>query len=315
MKRQRKVMLLVHPQMRPDVFRPRGATERDIWKTLRKAGHRVEVTPLDSDLGVLDRDLARLRPDVVFNLLEEFREEGVFDFHPVAYLEARGVPYTGSNPRGLIVSRHKEWAVRIARGAGVRTPKSFSSGARFPAFVKYVREHASRGLTKKSRVNSARELADVRSAMKARFPGQTMAQEFIKGLDVTVSVYGNSRAKVLPAWNLNLRGGDNFATERIKFSPKTRRSRGIRAFRYAGPALRELNDSARKLYAEFDLSGYARMDFRVDEYGHAFFIDVNANPNLAIDEDFARAAKSVGLNYPELLDTVMKLALNYRPRI
>lgn len=315
MKRKLKVMLLAHPQMRPDVLKPRGATERDVWKTLRDLGHTVEVTALNDGLEPLDRELARFKPDIAFNLLEEFRDEGIFDFHPVSYLEARGIAYTGCNPRGLIVSRHKEWAVRIARGENVLTPDTREGSSRFPAFVKYVREHASRGLTSQNKVESKAELRRVRSAMARKFPGQMVVQEFVRGTDVSVSVYGNSKVVVLPPWKLNLGNANSFATERIKFSAKARRLRGVRAYRYSGPAKTQLISSARKLYAAFDLSGYARMDFRVSEGGQAYFIDVNANPNLARDEDFARAAKVEGLAYPELIDKILKLGLDYQPRI
>ncbi len=110
-------MLLVHPQMRPDRFKPRGPTELDVWKALRRLGYLVEVTALQTDLRQLDLQLARTNPSVVFNLLEEFRDEGIYDFHPVSFLEALGVPFTGCNPRGLAITRNKEWAVHIARGA------------------------------------------------------------------------------------------------------------------------------------------------------------------------------------------------------
>jgi D-alanine-D-alanine ligase len=108
----------------------------------------------------------------------------------------------------------------------------------------------------------------------------------------------------LAPWRLNLGGGDAFATERIKFNPGMRRRRGIRAFRYTGPAAAKLVEDAKKLYSAFELSGYARLDFRVSPSGEAYFIDVNANPNLAKDEDFACAARFAKMEYPALIEEI-----------
>ncbi len=317
MKRNLKVMLLVHPQMRPDRPKASGPTEKDVWRTLKKMGCRVGVTPLRDDLRRFDRDLAEQRPDVVFNLLEEFRDEGVYDFHAVTYLESVGIAYTGCNPRGLIVSRNKAWATQIALGIGIEAPATFprTGSVRYPAFVKYVREHASRGLTQKSRVRDAGELQKTVAGMLKKYPGEIAIQEFVPGEDVTVSVYGNARPVALPPWRLSMGHADAFATERVKFNPETRRRRGIRAYRYVGPEAGALMTRAKKLYAAFDLSGYARLDFRLTPEGRAYFIDVNANPNLAHDEDFARAAGHSGLKFPDLLKKILTLARDYKPRV
>ena len=317
MKRSLKVMLLVHPQMRPDLASPKGATEVDVWRALKSLGCRVEICGLRDDLPQFDAELSRHKPDVVFNLLEEFRDEGVFDFHAISFLEAMGIPYTGCNPRGLIVSRNKSWAVQIARGMKVNSPDIFGEGAKikYPAFVKFVREHASRGLTERSRVNSAQELAKTRASMRRKYPGELTVQEFVRGEDVTVSIYGNAAPVALAPWRLSMADADQFATERIKFNSRTRHRKGIRAYRYRGPAASDLSQQARKLYVAFDLSGYARLDFRVTPEGEAFFIDVNANPNLAEGEDFASAARFAKIEYVGLIEEILKLARNYKPKI
>lgn len=310
-------MLLVHPQMRPDRRNSKGTTERDVWEALKKLGLTVEVICLSEDLRSFDKALANFKPDVVFNLLEEFRSEAVYDFHAVSYLEALGVPYTGCNPRGLIVSRNKIWAVKIAKSLNILTPEIYSSvnGTKFPAFVKFVREHASRGLTERNRVRTKPELKKITKQMKKKFPGELVVQEFVPGEDVTVSVFGNEKLVALEPWRLNLRDAESFATERIKFSAKSRAKKGIRAYRYTRDNALELKKRACELYTAFDLSGYARFDFRVNPNGTPFFIDVNANPNLARGEDFSSAAEFADLSYPELIQTLLKLGRNYSPKV
>lgn len=321
MARKQKVMILTHPDLRPDLKGAAKGTERDVYLTLKKLGYATSVVSLRENLEELDRDLAHFKPDVVFNLLEEFRNEGVFDFHAVSKLEALGIPYTGCNPRGLIVSRNKFWVSQIARGAGVETPNTHLVGGtkiptsiRFPAFVKFNREHASMGITEKNRVlNSQQALREVRR-LRRRMKGEVLIQEFIPGQDVSVAVLGNEKLQVFPPWTLKLGSESGFATERIKFSAILRRRNGIRALRYRGDAGKPAQEAALKLFHAMDLNGYARFDFRVCG-DRSYIVDVNANPNIAKSEDFACSARAFGVEYDQLIVKFLNLAKAYRPKI
>lgn len=311
-----KVLLLVHPQMRPDRADGGGATEGDVWAALGRLGHIREVCAVQDDADEFERRVNEFKPNVVFNLLEEFLDEGVFDFHLVTRLESRGIAYTGCNPRGLIVSRNKVWANHIAAGCGVPTPNYYGGRDKinFPVFVKYSREHASRGITAQNKVGSASELRKLRTRMRGQFNGHLLVQEFIPGVDVTVPVFGNNRPQALQPWILHLGGESEFATERLKFSAKWRKRAGIRATRFRGKQASAMQRAAIQLYSACDLSGYARVDFRLAKDGKFYFIDINANPNLARNEDFASAAKLAGFTYDKLIQRILELARSYSPK-
>lgn len=319
MARLKKIMLLVHPDLRPDERSSAKGTERDVWLSLRKLGFQAEAVSLRHDVDELDKALTRFKPDVVFNLLEEFRDEGVFDFHAVSRLEALGIPYTGCNPRGLIVSRNKFWVSQIARGAGVSSPvTSLLNGKpkpdiRYPAFVKFNREHASLGITGANRVLNSKQLLKEARRMRAKLDGEILVQEFIPGEDVSVAVLGNDRAKVLPPWTLRLSSPNKFATERVKFSAELRKKNGIRAIRYSGRAGETAQRDALQLFRLMDLNGYARFDFRIAG-DRSYIVDVNANPNLARQEDFASSARAASIGYDDLILSILKLATSYTPK-
>jgi D-alanine-D-alanine ligase len=61
------------------------------------------------------------------------------------------------------------------------------------------------------------------------------------------------------------------------------------------------------------MSGYARLDYRVTDDGEAYLLEANPNPQIAKDEDFALSAKHMGVEYPELIERLMRFGISYTP--
>ena len=124
--RKLKILVLTHPDLvPPDVASSLSAreafeikTEADVISTLRKLGHDVHVLGVQWELRPVREAVDVLNPDIVFNLLEEFHGETVYDHNVVGFLELMKVPYTGCNPRGLMLSRGKALSKKLlATGA------------------------------------------------------------------------------------------------------------------------------------------------------------------------------------------------------
>src|ERR1044071_2883851 len=119
MKRLR-ILVLMHEDLVPpdplngqEVAGAEWKTEYDVVSTLRKLGHDVKPLGVKSDLGVLRSAIEDWQPQIAFNLLEEFDGVATYDQNVVAYLELLRVPYTGCNPRGLMLSRDKALSKKI----------------------------------------------------------------------------------------------------------------------------------------------------------------------------------------------------------
>ena len=69
----------------------------------------------------------------------------------------------------------------------------------------------------------------------------------------------------------------------------------------------------KRVYRTLDLSGYARIDLRMDESGRVFVIEANPNPQLAYGEDFAESAERAGVSYEDLLQQILLAGLRWRP--
>ena len=83
-----------------DIEKHRIKTEYDVVSTLRADGHEVRQLGVSDDVRVIRETVEGWKPQIVFNLLEEFQGEAVFDHNVVSFLELLGVPYTGCSPRG-----------------------------------------------------------------------------------------------------------------------------------------------------------------------------------------------------------------------
>jgi D-alanine-D-alanine ligase len=305
-------------------------TEYDVISTLRTIGHDVQV------LGVLD-SLSELRvaltaepkPDVVFNLLEEFDGIVTYDQHVVAFLELMRQPYTGCNPRGLLLSRDKvickqllafhriptpQFAV-FRRGYKLQLPKKL----RYPLFVKSTTEDASLGIAQASVVDDPQRLRERIEFMFEQVKSDALVEEYIEGRELYVGVMGNERLTRLPVWEMQFGSMPDtlsaIATRKVKWDRRYQEKYGIttRAAADLSPALEaHLDRLSRRMYRALHLSGYARMDFRVREDGSVFVLEANANPNLAKDEDFAESARSAGTGFQPLLERIMTLGVGYQ---
>ena len=144
-------------------------------------------------------------------------------------------------------------------------------------------------------------------------------ERYIAGRELYVGIIGNSRLSVFPVWELHFtKRGDEvhrIATERVKWSAKYQRKYGIKTREAKLPedvALR-IQYLCKRVYRSLDLSGYARIDLRMDEAGKVFVIEANPNPQLGYGEDFAESAERAGVSYEQLLQRIISTGLQWRP--
>jgi D-alanine-D-alanine ligase len=336
MKRQR-ALVVVHASLVPpeslegcdekeiDEWR----TEYDVISTLKKKGHEVRCLGVLDSLTELRVAIADWKPDIVFNLLEEFDGIVTYDQHVVAFLELLRQPYTGCNPRGLLLSRDKSLCKQLLSFHRVPTPQFtvFRRGTRFhvprrlkfPLFVKSTVEDASLGIAQASVVEDAPRLKERIEFVHEQIKSDALVEEFIEGRELYVGVMGNDRLVRLPVWEMVFGSMPNtlasIATRKVKWDKRYQQRYGIttRAAADLPPALQtSLDRLSRRIYRALGLSGYARMDFRVTGAGNIYVLEANANPNLEAAEDFAESARAQGMQYPELLERLMLLGLTYR---
>ncbi len=305
-------------------------TEYDVCTTLRELGHELFKLGVSNDTGVIRSALLDWKPDVTFNLLEEFHGVAVYDQHVAAYLELLKQPYTGCNPRGLMLAHDKVLCKQILQYHRIPTPQftSYELGAkivppkrmRYPLFVKSATEDASFGLSKKSLVHTPEELVDRVQFVYEATKTDALVEEYIEGREFYVGVMGNHRVKTLPIWELLMtklqEGEPNIATARVKWDYAYQEKLGVKT-EAPTDLPKELSAQiirlCRRIYKALFMTGYARMDFRVTADGHVYVLEANPNPNLSYGEDFAESAHAAGIEYGDLIQRIVNLGLKYRP--
>jgi len=299
--------------------------ETDVLTTLDALGHEVRVLEIKHELAPIKEALEEWKPHVVFNLIEGFFGLRELDQHVVSYLELLLVPYTGCNPRGLVLARDKALAKKILTYHRVPVPNFdvVRSGRRakrakpltFPMIVKSLTEEASVGIAQASVVWDQAELDARVKFIHDTIGGDALIEEFIDGREIYVGVLGNQRLTVLPPWELFFEntapGAVAIATERVKHNLAYQKKHGITEGEAdLDPVVRaRLMSMAKRIYRNLSLDGYARLDFRLRADGTAFFIEANPNPEIARKEEFAQSALKAGIKYERLIDMILKLGV------
>jgi D-alanine-D-alanine ligase len=332
-----RVLVLVHKHLVPpenasasDAEQAEWKTEYDVVTALQKLGHEVKPLGLQDDLSVARQAIKDWEPDIIFNLLEAFDNIVMFDHNIVSFLEMLRMPYTGSNARGLMLARDKslskklmayhripmpEFAV-IRRGQKVRASKRLP----FPLIVKSLTEEASLGISQASVVDSEEKLKERVAFIHENIGTDALVEQFIEGRELYVGVMGNQRLRVFPIWEMQFtkmpNGVHHIATERVKWSVKYQEKHGIQTNELKDlpeDQRQQIQHLCRRVYRALELSGYARIDLRMDKNGKVYVLEANPNPQIARGEDFAESAKRAGLSYEALLQRIVMLGLQWRP--
>ena len=327
-----RILALLHQELMPpedtsghDVRNAEWKMEFDVIESLECMGHDVRRLGLDADLSVLPKAIREFRPHVLFNLLEDFHNVATFDQHWVSYLELLKIPYTGCNPRGLMLARDKALSKKILAYHGVDVPgfAVFRDGEpvrkpeslKFPLIVKSLTHDGSVGISQASVVGTERRLAQRVRFVQRSVGSPAIAEEFIEGRELYVGVLGNDRLWTFPVWELHFDRRPPttrlIATDRVKWSDKYQNKVKVRTRKARLPEreLRTVQGLAKGVYRLLEMSGYARIDFRLDHEQRLFFLEANPNPQLSYGEDFAESAEKGGLSYEALLQRILNLAL------
>jgi D-alanine-D-alanine ligase len=288
--------------------------------------HQVDVLEVYDDVTGLVSKLRELAPDLVFNLCEGWADDVFAEPGVAALLELLKVPFTGSGSAEILLTQDKGLTKKLLSFAGVLSPRFavFNSDAdierggslRMPLFVKPLRGDASIGIhSEESIVHDSPSLMRRVIEIHEKHNDAALAEEYIEGRELYVSVLGNRQPEALPPIELDLSGLPEgraaIADRDVKFDPEVAARYGIvsRIAEVSDELRARLQKAALDAYRALRVRDYGRVDLRLNRAGEIYVLEVNANAYLMQDEALSFAAEAAGYDYPSLIEKILALAM------
>jgi len=296
-----------------------------VAKALTALGYRPLTVPFSLDLKKTIRAIRKADPLFIFNLVESVEGDGQLIHMAPALLDHLGLRYTGNGQEAMFVTSNKFLTKKMLPLGGIASPSWLGAdhSGGLPAIgagtylLKSVWEHASNWLDENSvvQIRDADELNAVLGKKNRAGRGQFYAERYIAGREFNQAVLAGEplptaeiRFVDFPADKLHI------VDFRAKWEEESfEYTHTQRSFDFSAadqPLLESLRAMTTRCWDLFKLSGYARVDFRVDSENHPWVLEINANPCLSPDGGFFAAAERCGLSFTEMVQRIVNDCLS-----
>jgi D-alanine-D-alanine ligase len=236
--------------------------------------------------------------DVFVNLCEGYLEWEVPSIDVIYTLELLHLPFTG--PTTLLYDPPKELMKYVAFCAGVQTPAYVIAGAdtnleqavhqlQFPLFVKPAKAGDSLGIDDASLVYDLDSLKSKISHVLIEYD-ELLIEEYIAGREFTVLVMANADGQTCTALKpveFIFPEGKKFKTYALKTSElHTDANVPVQDETLS----HQLKEAAKNIFNCFNGAGYARLDFRMNDKGQLYFLEINFTCSIFYQDGYEGSA-------------------------
>jgi len=296
-----------------------------IKSALEKQGHNAELVEANEDFYFRIKEGGY---NFVFNIAEGLNG-GARESQIPAILDMLDIPYTGSGVLTQAITLDKKKTKEVLMYNRVSTPRfqlfnhwedKINPNLEYPLFVKPNAEGSSKGIRNNSLVNNEKELRKMVKYVVTTYKQPAIVEEFLDGREFTVSIIGNSPARVLPIVEITFDylppGVNKFDSYEVKWywdSPTNPIDPVVCPAKIDDDLKRSIEKTALKAYKALGCVDLTRMDLRLDKEGTPHVIDVNALPGLMPDpldnSRFPKSCYTAGMTYDDIIKTVLSEAM------
>ena len=273
-----------------------------------KDRYNLDMINLDSE--IYNAPHVLMGSDLVFNALHGGDgENGSIQ----SFLDLHHIPYTGSGAKPCKIAMDKNITKLIAKSVDIQTPNwillkrnqhtgmqlhdNQPSKFSYPYVVKPSGEGSTFGLT------IVKEESELEEAIShaSEYGDEILIEEFIPGRELTVGILGN---KPLPI--VEIKPSHDLYDYECKYTEGM--SEYFVPAELSDSLERSLSEDALKIYKTIGCRHYARADFRLNDAGEHYLLEINTLPGMTSTSLLPKAAKAAGLEFPDLIDTIIKIA-------
>lgn len=284
-------------------------------------GNTVSLLPVSGNLAELENELYKHRSDVIINLVESLNGSGRWAYQVPALLEKLRLPFTGAKSLAIQITTDKLRTKKLLDEHGIPTPYyicTAQNSEKFPSgnyIIKPVWEDASVGINADAVVYISGD-EDLPEKIKGGDAGEWFAETYIDGEEWNLSLLENKNGlEILPpaeiCFNNWQSGKPKILDYRSKWEPDSVEFQNTSRNYNIGPHnenyVQQMKNIAERCWSVFNLSGYARIDYRVSD-GAPYVLEINANPCISPDAGLAAAAAQKGISYPQLIEKIIHAA-------
>ncbi len=294
-----------------------------IINVLQSLGHHVQMLSVHNDIKPLLYEIEHYKPDLIFNQCEAFQDDRNAESNFVAMFNLLEIAHTGASAQALSLCKNKSITKAILKSHQITTPDflliAHNQSPKFkiekPVIIKPVDQESSVGINTSSYCTNTNDALERVKFLQKKYSSDVLVEEFIHGREIYVGFLGD---QIFPFRELFFDhipdSKPKFATFKTKWDDDYRLHRGIRNGA-ALPLSKNINSQIKNLVKEinllFQIDGYARLDLRIQN-DKAYVIEINPNPSLGEEDDFAMSALQAGISYEKLIQKIILQALNRR---
>jgi len=282
----------------------------DVAASLKGAGFRTALLEIKLNLKATAETIRALKPDVIFNLVDTIDGHSALGHLAPQLFEHLEIPYTGGSAEAIYLTTNKELTKRWLTLHGITCPVTWSPKIKTGRFmVKSITEDGSVGIGSENCLEAS-SVGKLIAEKEQKHGSKWFAEQYVDGREFNVAVLAG---KVLPFAEIVFEnypaGKPKIVDYASKWLPDSfEYNNTVRRFDFPkkdAALLKKMEKISLQCWDIFNLSGYARVDFRVDEVGNPYVLEVNVNPCLDRDAGFAAAAARAGISYKTLLENIV----------
>lgn len=289
-----------------------------VEKALGELGQTCHRAYFDLDLDRIKKEIEQYSPDIVFNLVESVDGKGSLIHLPASLMESMSIPFTGSGSKALMMTTDKVWTKQILRAHHLPTPDWYLPGKDqqpdpdMVYIIKPILEDGSAGITDASII--AGDLLDYKTFSDNEQFRDHFLETYIDGREFNITLLaGNREAEVMPVAEMCYIDYPANKPKILNYASKWENDsfeyhKTVRSFETAkddADLIGQMKLISMECWKIFGMRGYMRVDFRVDQAGNPFILEVNANPCISPDAGYVAACEQGGIDYTNMIKRIL----------